>query len=157
VRPQRVVIVEDDRDIAALLTDILENEGYAPVAVSDPAGLDGTLDSRPDLVVLDLRLSRGGAEHILTSLRSRGMNDVPVLLLSAANDLPERARALGVTSYLAKPFELEEFLVVVRAALTGPRSRAVTRADSRPHDALASTGAPLASFPDRDRPSCARD
>jgi DNA-binding response OmpR family regulator len=42
------------------------------------------------------------------------MGDVPVILLSAAGDLPERARELGVSAYVAKPFELEELLVVVR-------------------------------------------
>lgn len=109
-----MIVVEDDGDIASLLTDILETEGYAPVAVSDSAALDCELDRRPDLVVLDLRLTRGSADHILESLRARGMADVPILLLSAATDLPERARELGVTQYLAKPFELEELLVVVR-------------------------------------------
>lgn len=114
MRRRRVLVVEDDGDIASLLTDILETEGYAPVAVSDWTGLDKELDRRPDLVVLDLRLSRGGAENILDDLRDHGMGDVPVLLLSAASDLPERARELGVSSYLAKPFELDELLVVVR-------------------------------------------
>jgi len=109
-----VIVVEDDGDIAALLTDILETEGYASVAVGDSVALDGELDPRPDLVVLDLRLIRGGADHILESLRARGMDDVPILLLSAATDLPDRARELGVTQYLAKPFELDEFLVIVR-------------------------------------------
>jgi len=108
-----VIVVEDDGDIAAMLTDILETEGYAPVAVSDSAALDLKLDPRPDLVVLDLRLTRGGPDSILSSLRGRGMGDVPILLLSAANDLPERARELGVARYLAKPFELQEFLVIV--------------------------------------------
>jgi two-component system phosphate regulon response regulator OmpR len=112
---RRVVVVEDDSDIAALLTDILETEGYAPIAVSDSAGLDDEIDhQRPDLVVLDLRLSRGGPEPILRSLRARGMADVPILLLSAASDLPERARELGIARYLAKPFELDEFIVLVR-------------------------------------------
>ena len=111
---RRVVVVEDDGDIAALLTDILEAEGYASIAVSDAAGLDAQLDPRPDLVVLDLRLSRGGAEPVVSALRAHGMSDVPILLLSAASDLPERARALGITSYLAKPFELDEFVVIVR-------------------------------------------
>jgi DNA-binding response OmpR family regulator len=111
---RRIVVVEDDSDIATLLTDILEAEGYAAVAVSDAAGLDAQLDPRPDLVVLDLRLGRSGPEPIVSSLRARGMSDVPILLLSAASDLPERARALGITSYLAKPFELDEFVVVVR-------------------------------------------
>jgi DNA-binding response OmpR family regulator len=114
---RRVVIVEDDGDIASLLTDILETEGYATAAVSDSAGLDGELGTRPDLVVLDLRLTRGGAEQIVSSLRERGLGDVPILLLSAAGDLPERARALGVTTYLAKPFELDDLLILVRRLL----------------------------------------
>ena len=113
-RRPRVVVVEDDSDIASLLTDILQTEGYTPVAVSGPETLELELERRPDLLVLDLRLTRGGADQILTTLRTRGMSDVPVLLLSAASDLPDRARELGVTSYLAKPFELEEFLLIVR-------------------------------------------
>jgi DNA-binding response OmpR family regulator len=113
-RRRRVIVVEDDADIAALLTDILDTEGYASVAVSDSVALDLLLDRRPDLVVLDLRLTRGGATGILDSLRAHGMSDVPILLLSAATDLPERARELGVEQYLAKPFELDEFLVIVR-------------------------------------------
>lgn len=111
---RRVIVVEDDADIAALLTDILDAEGYAPIAVSDADGLDGQLGTRPHLVVLDLRLTRGGAEPILKSLDARGMRDVPILLLSAASDLPERARELGIAEFLAKPFELDDFLVVVR-------------------------------------------
>jgi DNA-binding response OmpR family regulator len=113
-RRRRVLVVEDDGDIASLLTEILETEGYSAAAVWDEAGLAGHLDPRPDLVMLDLRLNRGGAESILSALRSRGMGDVPVLLLSAAGDLAQRARDLGVHSYLAKPFEVEELLVVVR-------------------------------------------
>ncbi|MDP9251711.1 MAG: response regulator [Chloroflexota bacterium] len=113
-RRRRVVVVEDDGDIASLLTDILETEGYAAIAVSDSRDLDAHLEPRPDLIVLDLRLTRGGAEQILTAVRARGLGDVPVLLLSAATDLPERARALGVTSHLAKPFELDELLGIVR-------------------------------------------
>ena len=109
-----MLVVEDDSDIASLLSEILETEGYAPVAVSDDVGLGAHLEPRPDLIVLDLRLTRGGAEQILASLRARGMSDIPVLLLSAAGDLAERAKALGVNSYLAKPFDLEELLVVVR-------------------------------------------
>jgi DNA-binding response OmpR family regulator len=110
-----VIVVEDDGDIAKLLSEILEAEGYAAVAVNDAAGVAGQLDTRPDLVVLDLRLTRDGAENILKSLRARDMGDVPVLLLSAASDLPQRAHELGVKSYLAKPFELEDLLVLVRS------------------------------------------
>jgi DNA-binding response OmpR family regulator len=114
-----VIVVEDDEDIAALLSDILETEGYAPVSVSDAAGLNAQLDPPPDLVVLDLRLAHGGPELILGTLRVHGMSKIPVLLLSAADDLPERASALGVTAYLAKPFELDELLLVARRLL-GP-------------------------------------
>jgi DNA-binding response OmpR family regulator len=113
-RRRRVLVVEDDSDIASLLSEILENEGYAAVAVSDNEDLGGQLDPPPDLIVLDLRLSRGGAEQVLQSVRARGMGNVPVLLLSAAGNLEERARELGVSAYLAKPFELEQFIVIVR-------------------------------------------
>ena len=109
-----MLVVEDDSDIASLLSEILENEGYAAVAVSDNDGLRGQLEPRPDLIVLDLRLTRGGAEQILQAVRARGMGDVPVVLLSAAGDLPERAKELGVSAFVPKPFELEELLVVVR-------------------------------------------
>jgi len=111
---RRVIVVEDDSDIASLLTDILETDGYAAVAVSDSVALEHALDRRPDLVVLDLRLTRGGADRILESLRARDMGDVPILLLSAASDLPDRARELGVAQYLAKPFELDELLITIR-------------------------------------------
>ena len=113
-RRPRVLIVEDDSDIASLLSEILENEGYAAVTVSDNDDLREQLDPRPDLIVLDLRLTRGSADQILQSVRARGMGDVPVVLLSAAGDLSERAKELGVSAYVAKPFELEELLVVVR-------------------------------------------
>jgi DNA-binding response OmpR family regulator len=109
-----VLIVEDDSDIASLLSEILENEGYAAVTVSDNDDLREQLDPRPDLIVLDLRLTRGSADQILETVRARGMGDVPVVLLSAAGDLSERAKELGVSAYVAKPFELEELLVVVR-------------------------------------------
>jgi len=109
-----VLIVEDDSDIASLLAEILENEGYVAAAVSDGDDLKGQLDPRPDLIVLDLRLARGSAEQILQSLRARDLDDVPVILLSAAGDLAERAKELGVSAFLAKPFELDDLLVVVR-------------------------------------------
>ena len=112
-----MIVVEDDGDIAMLLTDILETEGFAPVAVSDAATLDSELHPRPDLVVLDLRLTRGGADSIIGALRARGLSDVPVLLLSAASDLPDRARELGVAEYLAKPFDLDHFIVTIRRML----------------------------------------
>lgn len=114
-RRRRVLVVEDDSDIATLLSEILENEGYAAVAVSDNDDLKGQLDPRPDLIILDLRLTRGSADQILRSVRARGLGDVPVVLLSAAGDLPERAKELGVSAFLAKPFELEELLVVVHS------------------------------------------
>ena len=116
-----MLVVEDDGDIASLLSEILETEGYVAVAVTDAAGLQGQLDPRPALVVLDLRLTRGGADQIIGFLKERGLGDVPVLLLSAASDLPDRAKDLGVTAYLAKPFEVEAFLLAVQELVATPR------------------------------------
>src|SRR5437773_2656441 len=69
-RRVRVLVVEDDSDIATLLSDILEAEGYVPLSVSDATGVNEKLDPPPDLVVLDLRLTRAGGTAISRSTSS---------------------------------------------------------------------------------------
>jgi DNA-binding response OmpR family regulator len=113
-RGARVLIVEDDLDISSLLREVFESEGYAAVTALDARDLDGSLDSPPALVLLDLRLGNGDADDVIKRLRARGLGDVPVLVLSAAPDLAERARKLGAAAYLAKPFELDELLAICR-------------------------------------------
>jgi two-component system OmpR family response regulator len=115
----RVLIVEDEPDLAAALKSILDEAGFsADVAEDGDAGLTLALDEAYDLVVLDLMLPRLSGERVLEDLRARGRN-VPVLVLTARDLLADRVRLLdrGADDYLVKPFEPAELVSRCRALL----------------------------------------
>ncbi len=109
----RVVVVEDDRDVATLVTEILNDEGFDAVAIRRDASASDVSAMRPRLVILDLFLGRLRAHDVLTSLRRAGAR-VPVLLLSAAQDGEEEARSLGASAFLPKPFDIDELVRTCR-------------------------------------------
>jgi two-component system response regulator MprA len=114
----RVLVVEDDTDIAGVLRRSLDKEGYDVRVASDgEAALDAAGDFAPDAVVLDLGLPKLDGVEVLRRLRSDG--DVPVLILTARDALESRVEGLdtGADDYLVKPFEREELLARLRALL----------------------------------------
>ncbi|MDF1521714.1 MAG: response regulator transcription factor [Trueperaceae bacterium] len=107
--PHRIVIVEDDLDIARLLTLELEEAGYDVHAFDGGMrGLAGIRELKPDLIVLDLGLPDvSGAEIARRVRRTEG---TPILILTAADDVATKVEMLnaGADDYLAKPFHVEE-------------------------------------------------
>lgn len=108
---RNVLIVDDDRDIAHLLAEVLEMHGYiARSAHSGAEGVQATLEHRPDAVVLDLMLPDMDGIEVCRRIRidERGAG-VAILLLTAAIGDQHRARALaaGADRYLNKPFDAE--------------------------------------------------
>jgi DNA-binding response OmpR family regulator len=115
----RVLLVEDDGDTAMLLKEVLEYEGYDAVSADSQASASTLCVTRPRLIVVDRTVGLTPTEHELPkALRECGFDGVPVLLLSAAIDLEERAAAMGAAAYIAKPFEIETFAAACRV-LTG--------------------------------------
>jgi two-component system OmpR family response regulator len=113
----RVLIVEDEADLASALKRLLEDAGCsADIAEDGEAGLTLALDHAYDLVVLDLMLPRLQGEHIVGELRSRG-RDVPVLVLTARDQVGDRVKLLdaGADDYVIKPFEPAELVSRARA------------------------------------------
>jgi two-component system, OmpR family, response regulator len=113
-----IMIVEDDREIRALLADLLAREGYAPVCVESGAAMDRALmQACPDLIVLDIMLPGEDGLSICRRLRSKGRT--PILMLTAKADDVDRiiGLELGADDYLPKPFNPRELLARIKAVL----------------------------------------
>jgi DNA-binding response OmpR family regulator len=117
-RQARVLIVEDDEDIAQVLQRSLRLEGYETrIAGDGEAALGAANDFVPDLVVLDLGLPKLDGMDVARRLRAG--DDVPILMLTARDALESRVEGLdaGADDYLVKPFERQELLARLRALL----------------------------------------
>jgi DNA-binding response OmpR family regulator len=120
----RVLVVEDNPDLAFGLRNNLEIEGYeVEVAQDGPRGLDRARESLPDLVILDLMLPGLDGYRVLRTLRSEGFQQ-PVLILTARGEEADKVMGfrLGADDYVTKPFGVLELLARVEALL-----RRVTR------------------------------
>jgi two-component system response regulator MprA len=114
----RVLVVEDDGDIADVLRRSLRNEGYEVRTSADGIeALDVAAAFTPDLIVLDLGLPRLDGVEVCRRLRDDG--DVPILMLTARAELEDRVAGLdsGADDYMVKPFERQELLARIRALL----------------------------------------
>ena len=118
VPAQRLLVVDDDSEIRDLLAQFLQREGYLVAAASDAAEARRLLqESEFQLVVLDLMLPGESGLDFARWLRGQSM--VPIVMLTALGEEPDRIRGLelGADDYLAKPFNPRELLARIRAVL----------------------------------------
>ncbi|HQZ33289.1 MAG TPA: response regulator transcription factor [Ilumatobacteraceae bacterium] len=119
----RILIADDDRAIREALSRALTLEDYEVVQASDGAQALSLIEStKPDVAVLDVMMPNVDGLTVCRVLRAE-RNRVPVLMLTARTETPDRVAGLdaGADDYLAKPFELDELLARIRALLRRAR------------------------------------
>ena len=117
----KILIIEDETDIAKLLVKRLSLNKYETVCASDAyQGIQFAHNARPDLIILDLMLPAGGGLMVLRNLRMTADTvTVPVVVLTGMKD-PEYKKKImeeGVDAYLGKPYDAEELIRVINNIL----------------------------------------
>ncbi len=115
---RKLLLIDDDQDLADLLRDFLARHGYALDWADRPSEGMKRLDSLPDLVLLDVMLPEADGFEVCRRIRDEGRS-VPVIMLTARGDDADRIRGLrtGADDYLPKPFNPMELLARVEAVL----------------------------------------
>jgi CheY-like chemotaxis protein len=121
-----ILIVEDDDDLRELFAEVLRNESHSVVCASNGQEALDLLDKvRPCLMLLDMMMPvMSGGELLETLDRSKRLNELPIVVVSAIAEQVEQTGAPGACRYLQKPIELGELLEVARQyCRTEPREQ----------------------------------
>ena len=114
----RILVVEDQKDLRETLTDLLRDEGYAVDNAADgEEGLTKALDWNYDAILLDIMLPKIDGFEFLERVREK--KETPILMLTARGETSDRVSGLdrGADDYIPKPFEVDELLARLRAAI----------------------------------------
>ncbi|MBC3869299.1 response regulator [Undibacterium oligocarboniphilum] len=123
----KILIVDDDREIRSLLAEYLDHNGYTAIMAADGNGMWAALQEHQfELVVLDLNLPGDDGLTLCRNLRSK--SNMPVIMLTARSEPLDRILGLemGADDYLPKPFEPRELLARIRSVLRRTQSNQIT-------------------------------
>jgi CheY-like chemotaxis protein len=121
---ERVLVVEDDQDLAALLEMLLDGEGYqVDVAGNGREALERVAAALPDLILLDMKMPVMSGPEFARAFRARYGAAAPIVVVTAAADARRRAAEIDAEGWLGKPFDPDALLAAVEAQLAERRLR----------------------------------
>jgi DNA-binding response OmpR family regulator len=112
----KILVVEDNPDIKDVLDYILQDGGHGVISCSDGTSLNSLDRIKPDLILMDEILSGSrGSEFCRRLKNNEATRHIPVILISAMNNLKNTAIECGADTYIEKPFNIDHLIEVVKS------------------------------------------
>ena len=110
-----ILVVEDDPQVARLISLVLQRSGHRSYVVADgESALDRALQERPAMIFADLTIKGMGGEALCSALKAHEeTRNIPYVVVSGDRDIAEKARLCGADDYMGKPFEFEDLIRLV--------------------------------------------
>lgn len=120
---KKILVVDDDAGISEMLKTLLEFSGYQVAVTQSSAQTQSQVENgNVDLVVLDMLISGVDGTEVCADLRqNKKTSNVPILMMSAHQEAGEKCLEAGADDFIAKPFEMEDFLLKVNRVMEGAR------------------------------------
>lgn len=114
---KRVLIVEDEQDVADLVADVLGLEGFEARVATGERAVEDALTFCPDVILLDLMMPVIDGFEVARRLgAAEATRNLPIVVMTAMHDAPQRAAEVGTQHWLAKPFDIGELVATVERA-----------------------------------------
>jgi CheY-like chemotaxis protein len=110
-----ILVVEDDPQVARLISLVLQRNGYQSTVVADgQSALDSAMETRPSMIFADLTIKGMGGEQLCSTLKANPeTKNIPYVVVSGDRDIAEKARVCGADDFMGKPFEFEDLIRLV--------------------------------------------
>ena len=110
-----ILVVEDDPQVARLISLVLQRNGYQSQVVADgQTALEKARENRPMMIFADLTIKGMGGEQLCSTLKSSPeTKNIPYVVVSGDRDIAEKARVCGADDFMGKPFEFDDLIRLV--------------------------------------------
>jgi DNA-binding response OmpR family regulator len=111
-----ILVIEDDKSIKEVIQIILTDEGYNVVFEDNIENVHNTIVAhKPSIILLDVKLFGKDVSPLTKEIKSQySLKDIPIILMSAGNDVEAIAQRVGADAFLSKPFVIEDLIALVR-------------------------------------------
>lgn len=119
---KNILVIDDDLAILEVLKIILEDSGYAVTSISSGSDIQRKVnEKKPDLILLDIWISGHDGRDIAHTLKNnKSSSNIPIIVMSAHNETKRIAHEAGVDDFLAKPFDMNDLIAIVKKYTHSP-------------------------------------